>query len=171
MSTPNVKNQMGLLNRKGFLESRSLLCVYTLHTYNICWRSNFVLCTIKREKKIVFNFRQPFTIHSLVKQEQSKIQQTKMLVTCQRFCDLFLFGLVWQYSTNQNQYNKGRFKVMNSYLQQWYNFEPTFIHCFCFLERAILVCCIFVYNCSKIRINWICCATFHSWEGSFWTIL
>ena len=55
---------------------------------------------IKREKKqIVFNFRQPFTtIHSLVKQEQSKIQQTKMLVTCQRFCDLFLFALVWQYS-------------------------------------------------------------------------
>ena len=30
-----------------------------------------------------------------------------MLVTCQRFGDLLLFGLVWQYSTNQNQYNKG----------------------------------------------------------------
>ena len=42
---------------------------------------------------------------------QPKIQQTKMLVTCQRFGDLFLFGLVWQYSSNQNQYNKGRFKV------------------------------------------------------------
>jgi hypothetical protein len=28
-----------------------------------------------------------------------KIQQTKMLVTCQRFGYLF-FGLVWQYSTN-----------------------------------------------------------------------
>ena len=41
-----------------------------------------------------------------------------MLVTCQRFGDLFLFGLVWQYSTNQNQYNKGRFKVMATYLQQ-----------------------------------------------------
>ena len=27
-----------------------------------------------------------------------KIRQTKMLVTCQRFGDLFLFGLVWQYS-------------------------------------------------------------------------
>ena len=37
----------------------------------------------------------------------SKIQQTKMLVTCQRFGDLFLFGLVWQYSKNQNQYDKG----------------------------------------------------------------
>ena len=30
----------------------------------------------------------------------TKIQQTKMLVTCQRFGNLFLFGLVWQYSTN-----------------------------------------------------------------------
>ena len=30
-----------------------------------------------------------------------KIQQTKMLVTCQKFGDLFLFGLVWQYSTIQ----------------------------------------------------------------------
>ena len=29
-----------------------------------------------------------------------KIQQTKMLVTCQRFGDLFW---VWQYTTNQNQ--------------------------------------------------------------------
>ena len=30
-----------------------------------------------------------------------KIQQTKMLVTCQRFSDWFLFGLVWQYSSIQ----------------------------------------------------------------------
>ena len=30
-----------------------------------------------------------------------KIQQTKMLVTCQRFGDWFLFGLVWQYSSIQ----------------------------------------------------------------------
>ena len=41
-----------------------------------------------------------------------------MLVTCQWFGDLFLFGLVWQYSTNQNQYYKGRFKVKTTYLQQ-----------------------------------------------------
>ena len=27
---------------------------------------------------------------------KSKIQQTKMLVTCQRLGDLFLFGLIWQ---------------------------------------------------------------------------
>ena len=48
-----------------------------------------------------------------------KIQQTtKMLVTCQSFVDLFLFGLVWQYSSVQTKYNKGRFKVMATYLQQ-----------------------------------------------------
>ena len=47
-----------------------------------------------------------------------KIQQTKMLVKCQRFGDLFLFGLVWQYSSVQTKYNKGRFKVMATYLQQ-----------------------------------------------------
>ena len=49
-----------------------------------------------------------------------------MLVTCQRFGDLFLFGLVWQYIfyKSEPQYNKGRFKVMATYLQQLYNFEP-----------------------------------------------
>ena len=31
----------------------------------------------------------------------TKIQQTRMLVTCQKFGDLFLFGLVWQYSSIQ----------------------------------------------------------------------
>ena len=41
-----------------------------------------------------------------------KIQQTKMLVTCQRFGDLFLFGLIWLYSSNHKTYNKGRFKVI-----------------------------------------------------------
>jgi hypothetical protein len=35
-----------------------------------------------------------------------------MLVTCQRFGDLFLFGLVWQFSSNHKTYNKGRFKVI-----------------------------------------------------------
>ena len=39
-----------------------------------------------------------------------------MHVTYQRYGDLFLFGLVGQYSTNQNQYNKGRFKGMATYL-------------------------------------------------------
>ena len=48
----------------------------------------------------------------------AKIQQTKMLVTSQRFGDLFLFGLLWQYSSVQTKYNKGRLKVMATYLQQ-----------------------------------------------------
>ena len=33
----------------------------------------------------------------------SKLQQTKILVTCQRFGDLFLFELVWQYSSVQTK--------------------------------------------------------------------
>ena len=44
-----------------------------------------------------------------------KIQQTKMLDACQRFGDLLLFGLVWQYSTNHKTHNKGRFKVIATY--------------------------------------------------------
>ena len=47
-----------------------------------------------------------------------KIQQTKMFVTCQTFGDLFLFELIWQYSSNHKTYNKGRFKVIATYLQQ-----------------------------------------------------
>ena len=47
-----------------------------------------------------------------------KIQQTKMLVRCQRFGDWFLFGLVRKYSSVQTKYDKGRFKVMTTYLQQ-----------------------------------------------------
>ena len=47
---------------------------------------------------------------------QPKIQQTKILVTCQLVC-FYLGCVVWQYSKNQNQHAKGRFKVM-AYLQQ-----------------------------------------------------
>ena len=36
----------------------------------------------------------------------TKIQQTKMLVTCQRFGDWFLFGLVWPYSSYQKNIMK-----------------------------------------------------------------
>ena len=39
-----------------------------------------------------------------------------MLVRRQRFGDLLLFVLLWQYSANQNQYDKDRFKVMAKYL-------------------------------------------------------
>ena len=52
--------------------------------------------------------------------------------------------LGWQYSKNQNQYNKrGFFIFIFTYnffskvlLLAGVDFEPTFIHCFCFLERA-----------------------------------
>ena len=58
---------------------------------------------------------------------------------CQRFGDLFLFGLVWQYSSVQTKYIKGRFKVMAITLTCSSNFESTtFIHWFCFEERARL---------------------------------
>ena len=58
------------------------------------------------------------TMHTLRLLLLPKIQQTKMLVMCQRFGDLFLFGLIWQYSSNHKTYNKGRFKVIATYLQQ-----------------------------------------------------
>ena len=44
---------------------------------------------------------------TIFRRVQIKIQQTKMLVECQRFGDLFLFGLAWQYSLVQTKYNKG----------------------------------------------------------------
>ena len=46
----------------------------------------------------------------------TKIQQTKMLVVCKGL--VILFGLVWQYSSIQTKCNRGRFKVMATYLQQ-----------------------------------------------------
>ena len=52
-----------------------------------------------------------------------------MLVMLSPFGDLILFELGWQCSTNQNQYDKARLKVMATYLQQQYKLEPTFIHC------------------------------------------
>ena len=39
--------------------------------------------------------------------QNPKIQQSTMLVTCQRFGDLYLFGLVWQHSSVQSKHNKG----------------------------------------------------------------
>ena len=39
-------------------------------------------------------------------QFQTKIQQTKMLVMCQRLGDWFLFGLVWPYSSIQKNIMK-----------------------------------------------------------------
>ena len=70
----------------------------------------FGLCLIPKQKpKFVTTFGQYCN---------PNIQQTKMLVTCQRFGDLFLFGLIWQYSSDEKTYNKGSFKVIAIYLQQ-----------------------------------------------------
>jgi hypothetical protein len=53
------------------------------------------------------------------------------------FGDLFLLGLVWQYSSVQTKYNKGRFKAkIYKGVQSNGYFEPTFIHWLCFEERA-----------------------------------
>ena len=46
---------------------------------------------------------------------ETKIQKTKMLVTCQRFGDLFLFGLVWQYIL---QFRQNIIKVGSNSWQQ-----------------------------------------------------
>ena len=54
-----------------------------------------------------------------------KIQQTKMLVTCQRFGDWFLFGLVWPYSSNQKNIMKVGSKSL--LLAAVISFEPTYI--------------------------------------------
>ena len=59
--------------------------------------------------KYVLNSCFNFSTNSYVR---TKIQQTKMLVTGQRFGDLFLFGLVWQYSSVQTKYNKGSAAVI-----------------------------------------------------------
>ena len=90
---------------------------------------NVGFCLLKAPSKIffigrVFPFSQwTFWGHYLDQKEPNNriiknafAQKYSRLITCQRFGDFFFFGLVWQYSTNQNQYNKGRFKVTAGYL-------------------------------------------------------
>ena len=73
----------------------------------------------KQNMDFEFNFKFVVNRDMLIRRYiDSKIQQTKMLVTCQKFGGLFLFGLIWQYSSNHKTYNKGRFKVIATYLQQ-----------------------------------------------------
>ena len=80
---------------------------------NISFNSNFNFFNI-----LMVIFLYFASLFKILEGLSSKIQQTKMLVMCQRFGDLFLFGLVWQYSSVQTKYNKGRFKHMATYLQQ-----------------------------------------------------
>ena len=60
----------------------------------------------------------------------AKIKQTKMLVTCQRFGDLFLFGLIRQYSSNHKTIIKVGSKSWLLLLAAVINFEPTYMICF-----------------------------------------
>ena len=53
-----------------------------------------------------FEYKIPSLTYSHTAYTYSKIQQTKMLLTCQRFGDWFLFGLVWPYSSNQKNIMK-----------------------------------------------------------------
>ena len=49
-----------------------------------------------------------------------------MLVNCQRFGDLFLFGLIWQYSSNHKT-SKVQSHIATYLLAAIVNFEPTCI--------------------------------------------
>ena len=70
-----------------------------------------------------------------------------MLVTCQNFGDLFLFGLIcmWQHSSDRKTYRKVGSKLLAAVIK----FKPTYIICFVirrksnFFVTVILVCCIF----------------------------
>ena len=61
-----------------------------------------------------------FYIYSLKFEYLTKLYMfiIKIMDTYKNTADLFLFGLVWQYSSVQAKYNKGMFKVMATYLQQ-----------------------------------------------------
>ena len=57
----------------------------------------------------------------------TKIQQTKMLITCQRFGDWFLFELIWQYSSKHKTYNKSRFCLSYSLTFQLLHSIPSWL--------------------------------------------
>ena len=116
---------------KCFLKSRILVCTCTTKVCGIAcitlrkhlWQRIWYLCVLqifqmrlcKRfdSNMIVFhslhvchlfteNYDWPLaSLRRDARRVQPKIQQTKMLVRCQLFGDLFLFGLVWPYSSNQ----------------------------------------------------------------------
>ena len=95
---------------KTFLLQSTVVKQFTLE---IKWWRKWALLCVKQKtgtnKRIVRFFVRPI-LRACSTRAEPKIQQTKMLVTCQRFGDLFLFGLVWQYSSYHKTYNKSRFK-------------------------------------------------------------
>ena len=67
------------------------------------------------ERKKIHLTLQPSEFHISIPKNTA---DSKMLVTCQRFGDLLLFGLIRQYSSNHKTYNQSSFKVIATYLQQ-----------------------------------------------------
>ena len=120
--------------------------------------------------KYVLNSCFNFSTNSYVR---TKIQQTKMLVTGQRFGDLFLFGLVWQYSSVQTKYNKGRFKVMalslrsytGSALKRELNFCNGYLRLLYFwIELSKINLILSLTKVSQLLPFELCC-----WLGTFFT--
>ena len=103
--SPTKKRQLYQISR-GYLKKTHACWNYLWQHWYYC--SSFK-CFYGYPKKQLYQLQWYPTIwrHSC-----PKIQQTNMLVMCQRFGDLFLFGLVWQYSSNHKTYTKGRFKVI-----------------------------------------------------------
>ena len=82
-----------------FLSSIASYCLFVFfnnaNTYCDCGNVSMGFCSSHVIKK-----------SSSTSDLRPKIQQTKMLVTCQRFGDWFLFGMVWPYSSNQKNIMK-----------------------------------------------------------------
>ena len=78
------------------IQNKNLLHKKAKMNKQICCFSNSYLFFLYAKKKSLRNQWKQYN-----RVVEAKIQQTKMLVTCQRFGDLLLFGLVWQYSSIQ----------------------------------------------------------------------
>ena len=124
MYTSLFTNQVHYLSSEGYVQLVRFLCNYIYSTTqeyitylsrSITKSSSSIMHGTGNWVKYVLNSCFIFSTNINVR---TKIQQTKMLVTGQRFGDLLLFGLIWQYSFNHKTYNKGRFKVIATYLQQ-----------------------------------------------------
>ena len=81
----------------------------------------------------------------------TKIQQTKILVTCQSFDVLFLFGLVWQYSSIQKNIvqvgSKSRLLTCSNNITLSL---PSYTDSASKRELNFCNCCIFVHGYLKV---------------------
>ena len=87
----------------------------TAANFPTIWSMGEVLILVTIQEDLTATNLDPVPAIIMVSQRQ-KHSRLRCLLLVKGFCDLFLFGLVWQCSTNQNQYDKGRFKVMATYL-------------------------------------------------------